>query len=77
MINYYTKHINRMRYKTFKENGLQIGSRAIETAYKVYQQQFKLRGQHWRKKGLQKTIQLKSAHQSNQWNKVIEIAKAA
>jgi Uncharacterised protein family (UPF0236) len=77
LINYYTKHLNRMRYKTFKDRGLQIGSGAIEAAHKVYQQRFKLSGQHWSKKGLQKTIQLKSAHQSNRWDKVIAIAKAA
>lgn len=77
LINYYTKHLDRMRYKTFKNRGLQIGSGAIEAAHKVYQQRFKLSGQHWSKKGLQKTIQLKSANQSNCWNKVIEIAKSA
>jgi hypothetical protein len=43
----------------------------------VFQQRFKLSGQNWSKTGLQKVIQLKSAHQSNRWNKVVEIAKAA
>ena len=49
---------------------------AIEAARKVYQQRFKLSGQHWSKNGLQKTIQLKSANQSNCGNKFSEIEKS-
>lgn len=77
LINYYTTHLKRMQYKIFKEKGLLIGSGAIESAHRVYQQRFKLSGQHWTKKGLQETIQLKSAYKSNLWNKVIQIAKNA
>lgn len=77
LINYYTTHLKRMQYKTFKENGLLIGSGAIESAHRVYQQRFKLSGQHWTKKGLQKTMQLKSAVQSQQWYKITDIARNA
>ena len=66
-----------MQYKNFKENGLLIGSGAIESAHRIYQQRFKLSGQHWTKKGLQETMQLKTAHQSDLWHKVIDIAKNA
>jgi len=52
-----------------------IGSGSIESAHRVYQQRFKLSGQHWTKKGLHETIQLKSAFESKQWNKVTDIAR--
>lgn len=77
LVNYYTTHLKRMQYKTFRENGLLIGSGAIESAHRVYQQRFKLSGQHWTKKGLQETIQLKSASESNLWNKITDIARNA
>lgn len=77
LINYYTTHLKRMQYKIFKEKGLLIGSGAIESAHRVYQQRFKLSGQHWTKKGLQETIQLKSASESKLWDKVTDIARNA
>jgi hypothetical protein len=77
LINYYTTHLKRMQYKVFKEKGLLIGSGAIESAHRVYQQRFKLSGQHWTKKGLQETIQLKSAAESKRWDKVIDIVRNA
>ena len=66
-----------MQYKKFKEQNFLIGSGAIESAHRVYQQRFKLSGQHWTKQGLQQTMQLKSAYLSNRWDKVINIAKNA
>jgi hypothetical protein len=77
LLNYYTTHLKRMQYKTFKEKGLLIGSGAIESAHRIYQERFKKSGQHWTKKGLQETMQLKSAFESKQWDKVINIAKSA
>jgi hypothetical protein len=77
LINYYTSHLKRMQYKLFREKELMIGSGAIESAHRVYQQRFKLSGQHWTKKGLQETIQLKSAYESKLWHKVVNIAKNA
>jgi hypothetical protein len=77
LINYYTTHLKRMQYKVFKEMGLLIGSGAIESAHRVYQQRFKLSGQHWTKKGLQETIQLKSVSESKLWDKVTDIARNA
>ena len=75
--NYYTTHLKRMQYKDFREKGLLIGSGAIESAHRIYQQRFKLSGQHWTKKGLQQTMQLKSAYESDQWYKVVSLAKNA
>lgn len=77
LINYYTAHLKRMQYKVFREKGLLIGSGAIESAHRVYQQRFKLSGQHWTKEGLQQTIQLKSASESGLWDKITDIARNA
>ena len=66
-----------MHYKFFKENNLLIGSGAIESAHRIYQERFKKSGQHWTKKGLQETMQLKSAFESKQWDKVTNIARDA
>ena len=66
-----------MRYKFYKENNLLIGSGAIESAHRVFQERFKKSGQHWTKKGLQETMQLKSVFESKQWDKVINLAKNA
>jgi hypothetical protein len=77
LLNYYTTHLKRMRYKIFRENNLLIGSGAIESAHRVYQERFKKSGQHWTKKGLQETMQLKSTFESKQWDKVINLAKYA
>ncbi|WP_445734870.1 hypothetical protein [Mariniflexile sp.] len=66
-----------MQYKVFREKGLLIGSGAIESAHRVYQQRFKLSGQHWTKEGLQQTIQLKSASESGLWDKITDIARNA
>ena len=77
LINYYTTHLKRMQYKSFKEKGLLIGSGAIESAHRIYQQRFKLSGQHWTKKGLQEVMQIKSAYESDSWKKITDIAKNA
>ena len=77
VINYYTTHSKRMRYKCFREKGLLIGSGPIESAHRIFQQRFKLSGQHWTKEGLQKTIQLKAVYESDLWGKVTDIAKKA
>ena len=77
LINYYTTHLKRMQYQVFKQKGLLIGSGAIESAHRVYQQRFKRSGQHWTKKGLQETIQIKSAFESKMWHKITAIARNA
>jgi hypothetical protein len=77
LISYYTTHLKRMQYRFFREKGLLIGSGPIESAHRIYQQRFKLSGQHWTKKGLQETIQLKSASESKLWHKITDIARNA
>lgn len=78
LINYYTDNTKRMRYKTFREQGLLIGSGAIESAHRtIIQQRLKLSGQRWTCKGAQQVINLRIANKSNQWNKVVNFTKKA
>ncbi|MCB0425665.1 MAG: hypothetical protein KDD13_13600, partial [Mangrovimonas sp.] len=51
-IGYYIEHDDRMQYKTYREQGLMIGSGPIEAAHRsVIQQRLKLSGQKWSIKG--------------------------
>lgn len=75
LVNYYTTNLKRMRYKCFLEKKLFIGSGAIESAHKVFQERFKLSGQHWSPEGLQSTLQLKALEKSRKWVKVINLIK--
>jgi len=78
LLGYYRENIERMRYRTFREQGLFIGSGAIESAHKaVLQERLKLSGQHWSLDGLQKMAQLRATYKSNRWHKIVEYAKNA
>jgi hypothetical protein len=77
LLNYYQTNCNRMRYKDFKAQGLYIGSGAIESAHKTFQERLKLSGQHWTKEGLQTMTQLRAVYKSNDWERVRKIAKIA
>jgi hypothetical protein len=78
LINYYTTNIERMRYKNFTDNGLIIGSGAIESAHKsVLQSRLKLSGQHWSKEGLQQMAQLRVVYKSHDSYRIKKIINAA
>ena len=78
LIEYYTENKERMRYKTYREKGLLIGSGPIEAAHRhVIQQRMKLSGQRWTKKGVQQIANLRVANKSNQWHKVVELTSLA
>ena len=78
LINYYTIHKERMKYQTFKAQGLMIGSGPIEAAHKnVIQQRMKLSGQRWTKRGAQQIANLRTAFKSNQWKTLIDLTKMA
>jgi len=78
LIRYYQHHTKRMKYKTFREKGLIIGSGAIEAAHRhVIQHRMKLSGQRWTLKGAQQIANLRMAYKSNQWSKVQEVIKKA
>ena len=77
-IRYYTEHEDRMMYKTYKTQGLLIGSGPIEAAHRnVIQQRMKLSGQKWSKSGVQAIANLRCYHQSGAWNIVKNLIKLA
>ena len=65
-------HIEKlMRYHTFRNRGLLIGSGAIESAHKdVLQRRLKLSGQRWTKSGLNQMAQLRVAYKSGKWDRI-------
>ena len=78
LLSYYTTHRSRMNYKTYRENNLMIGSGPIEAAHRnVIQQRLKLSGQRWTISGAQQIANLRVAHKSKLWYKVVELTKLA
>jgi hypothetical protein len=78
LLGYYRRNKKRMKYQTFQEKGLLIGSGAIESAHReVLQKRLKLSGQRWTKKGLQQVANLRVAKLSNKWDNVLNQIKAA
>jgi len=78
LINYYETNKKRMYYKTFRDKGYLIGSGPIESAHRhVMQQRLKLSGQRWTLNGFQQVTNLRVAHKSNEWAKVVDIINKA
>ena len=78
LINYYETNKKRMYYKTFKNKGYLIGSGPVESDNRhVMQQRLKLSGQRWTLNGFQQVTNLRVAHKSNDWNKVVDIINKA
>lgn len=77
-IDYYVEHDDRMQYKTYREQGLMIGSGPIEAAHRsVIQQRLKLSGQKWSISGVQAVANLRCYKHSGAWNIVKKIIAAA
>ena len=77
LIDYLTGNLDRMDYKRYRKLGAGIiGSGAIESAHKtVVQERLKLSGQRWNKTGAQNVLNLRVAHKSGSWYKVIDLIK--
>jgi Uncharacterised protein family (UPF0236). len=72
--NYIENNKDRIKYKTYKENGYYIGSGPIESGNKtVIQQRMKQSGMRWGVSGGQYIAALRAKHESNIWNNVVEI----
>lgn len=77
-IDYYVEHDDRMQYKTYREQGLMIGSGPIEAAHRsVIQQRMKLSGQKWSVYGAQAIANLRCYRHSGAWSKIKTIIAAA
>jgi hypothetical protein len=67
-IGYFDKNKERMRYKTFKDQGLFIGSGVIEAGCRaVIGQRLKQSGMHWSVKNANNIIALRCCILSNRW----------
>lgn len=77
-IDYYVEHDDRMQYKTYREQGLMIGSGPIEAAHRsVIQQRLKLSGQKWSIVGAQAVANLRCYRHSGAWSMIKKIIAAA
>jgi len=78
IIRYYIEHEDRMLYKTYREQGLLIGSGPIEAAHRsVIQQRMKRSGQKWSEQGAIAMANLRCYRCSGAWNLVEKIIQAA
>ncbi len=78
LLTYLTHNKDRISYKTYLEQGLFIGSGAIESANReVVQKRMKLSGQRWTGEGAQQVANLRVTFKNNQWDKLIEQIKMA
>lgn len=68
---YYENNRSRMKYKTYRDRGLLIGSGPVEAAHRhVIQVRLKRSGQRWTLKGGQQVATLRAAKCSGKWETV-------
>lgn len=73
---YINENKNRMMYKTYKEQKLEIGSGAIESAHRtIIQQRAKLSGQRWTMDGVQSILSLRATYHSGRWDELLRLIK--
>lgn len=73
---YFKENSLRMQYASYKKQGLEIGSGAIESAHRVIiQQRAKLSGQRWSIEGAQSILSLRAAYHGGRWNELIKLLK--
>jgi len=76
ILTYYENNQNRMRYGSYRKQGLLIGSGPIEAAHRnVIQKRLKLAGQRWSKSGAQHIANIRVYRKSQRWDKVVELTK--
>ncbi len=78
VIRYYVEHEDRMMYKSYREQGLMIGSGPIEAAHRsVLQQRMKLSGQRWSEQGAQAIANLRCYRKADRWRILHNVIRAA
>lgn len=78
VLQYLRHNAYRMKYDEYLEDGLLIGSGAIEAAHRtVIQSRMKLSGQRWVKAGVDAMLKLRTRYESKKWdtvkNKILEV----
>lgn len=77
IITYYENNKTRMLYGTYRKKGLLIGSGPIESGHRnLIQKRLKLSGQRWSTAGVQQIANLRVAHKSNEWEKIVKIIQS-
>jgi hypothetical protein len=75
ILTYYENNLKRMNYKTYRDQGLLIGSGPMEVAHRhVIQQRMKLSGQRWTIQGAQQVANLRVTNKSGNWQQIVELA---
>ena len=70
-LTYFENNRSRMKYKTYRDQGLLIGSGPVEAAHRhVIQTRLKRSGQRWTLKGAQQVANLRTAYCSGEWQTV-------
>jgi DNA-directed RNA polymerase subunit RPC12/RpoP len=65
LVRYYRTNANRMKYQLYREEGLPIGSGAVESAHRhVLQTRMKRAGQHWALKNARRMARLRAAYRT-------------
>jgi hypothetical protein len=78
LLTYLTNNKQRINYKTYLDDGLFIGSGAMESANKeVVQKRMKLSGQRWTLKGAQQVVNLRIVFKNKEWHKLVNQIKMA
>jgi len=71
-IRYYSHHQMRMRYQLYIDQGLDIGSGAIESTHRtLIQARMKQAGMHWKKKNVQSVASVRARVQSDRWDEIV------
>lgn len=74
LLTYYENNLERMRYKTYRDQDLLIGSGPMEAAHRhVIQHRMKLSGQRWTIRGAQQMATLRCLNKSGQWKLVKDL----
>ena len=72
---YFRKRVNMMKYDQFRNEGLYIGSGAIESANKyAIQDRLKKAGMKWSTRGANAIAKLRTTYLSDQWDKTWQAA---
>ncbi len=76
LLRYYQNNSHRMYYKTYRDQGLLIGSGPIESANRtVIQDRLKKSGQRWSKQGANALIQIRTAEKSGKWKVITDLIR--
>ncbi len=65
LVRYYRTNANRMKYRLYREDGLPVGSGAVESAHRhVLQTRMKRAGQRWGMKNARRMARLRAAYRT-------------